>query len=242
VNQAKSQIYINNFIFARACVCAFVNNFIGLNRSTGLIALTFGLLVSVGYAESKTSKNLVTVHTLEEALQSSDSSERLMATSSIGKAGAELSSEKISLLQKEENDPLVRHRLNQAMAENSLTNQGVELVASLQNDKDPMVRQGAAQMLGNYVYNLDAVKSLVRALEKDSDAGVRYACALSLALSKTSEAFQALEKAAKDTDPNLRRQVAFSLHRHPAKKAQKILKQMQKDSDESVRMMAGAEK
>jgi HEAT repeat protein len=123
-----------------------------------------------------------------------------------------------------------------------LTNQGVELVASLQNDKDPMVRQGAAQMLGNYVYNLDAVKSLVRALEKDSDAGVRYACALSLALSKTSEAFQALEKAAKDTDPNLRRQVAFSLHRHPAKKAQKILKQMQKDSDESVRMMAGAEK
>jgi len=120
------------------------------------------------------------------------------------------------------------------------------LIQTLQTDPDAVVRQGAAQSLGNYSQNPLVVRALADALRDDKEKSVRYACALGLGLSPTFKAIRALESASTDPDADLRRQIAFSLQRHRVgankKKAESLLKQLQKDSDESVRLMAGAKK
>ncbi|MCG3205659.1 MAG: hypothetical protein KCHDKBKB_02381 [Elusimicrobia bacterium] len=120
------------------------------------------------------------------------------------------------------------------------------LIAALQSDPSSVVRQGAAQSLGNYSQNSVVVRALAKALHEDPEKSVRCACALSLGLSPTFKAIRALENAVDDPDPDLRRQIAFSLKRHRVGanklKAEALLKKLGKDSDLSVRLMAGAEK
>lgn len=139
---------------------------------------------------------------------------------------------------KNESDPRVRHRLNQALALSQASDTALVLMQSLQSDSDPAVRQGAAQLLGNYVQNSAVVNALAQSLEKESVPSVRYACALSLGLSNSFRALNALEKTIADPDANLRRQIAFSLKQLNTKRAQTLLKQLSRDKDPSVRAMA----
>lgn len=147
---------------------------------------------------------------------------------------------------KTESASLKRLRQNQDLAKQKPSEAEVSLMTTLQFDTDPMIRQGAAQMLGNFSQNPAVVRVLANALRDDKEKAVRYACALSLGLSPTFKAISALEKAAEDPDADLRRQVAFSLQRHRTGrnkvKAEQILKQLQRDNDASVREMAGAKR
>lgn len=143
---------------------------------------------------------------------------------------------------KDSNQALERWKSNRELALKNASEIEKTLLGSLQNDLSPVVRQGAAQQLGNYSQNPLVVRGLADALENDTDKAVRYASALSLGLSPTFKALRALEKASVDPDPALRRQIAFSLKRHRIGanriKAQQLLKKLLADSDVSVREMA----
>ena len=177
-----------------------------------------------------------------EQLKSPLAADRLEAVEMIQANNIPVPQEKIRAALSVEKDPLVRHRLNQILAENSVSGVEKDIIESLKKDPSPIVRQGAAQTLGNYVQTPAVVRALSNALREDSEKSVRYACALSLGLSDSFLSITALEKASRDPDPDLRRQVAFSLKRHTSYKAKQLLKKLKKDSDSSVRLMAGAEK
>lgn len=141
------------------------------------------------------------------------------------------------------NDALFRWKKNRELAVKKTLDTENTLIAALQNDSSAIVRQGAAQQLGNYGQNRFAVRALADGLLNDADKSVRYACALSLGISPTFKAITALERAMNDPDPDLRRQIAFSLNRHAkgpnAVRAGILLKKMRRDADSSVREMAG---
>lgn len=150
------------------------------------------------------------------------------------------------LIHSKENPTLKHIRNNQEFAHKNPTEAEFKLIETLETNSDPIVRQSAAQLLGNHCQNLTVVSVLANALQKDSDKAVRCACALSLGLSPTFRAITALERSSDDRDPDLRRQIAFSLKRHRVGankiRAESLLKKMQKDDDVSVRMMAGAKR
>lgn len=141
------------------------------------------------------------------------------------------------------NPVLDRLHKNQDSTRKHLGDVEKNLIAALQSDPDAMVRQGAAQSLGNYVQNPLVVRALAGALDSEKEKSVRYACALSLGLSPTFKAITALEKASTDPDADLRRQIAYSLQRHKVGankvKATALLKKLSKDADSSVRIAAG---
>lgn len=144
---------------------------------------------------------------------------------------------------KRTNEALDRWQKNREMSAINAPDAERNLMDSLMSDSSPIVRQGAAQQLGNYSQNPLVVRALAYALRNDLEKSVRYACALSLGLSRTFKAITALERALNDSDPDLRRQIAFSLKRHRIGagkvRANLLLKKLQKDSDPSVREMAG---
>jgi HEAT repeat protein len=113
-----------------------------------------------------------------------------------------------------------------------------DLVASLQTDEAALVRQGAAQILGNYVGSPIVLRALTDALDKETDPAVRYACALSLTLSTEKTAFRVMEALTRDNDPNIRRQIAYGLTRNRSQQAKALLKKLERDRDPGVRRMA----
>lgn len=243
MNQKKNTILKKISIYARACVRELSRAYflLGLVRSTGLIAM-LALLPLSSFSADKSAKKTTTEKPFRQAMQEASPAARLEAIKAYRAKRSGVTRDEFKAMRDGEKNGLVRMRLNQTMAETGLSDGGKLLIESLRSDADPMVRQGAAQSLGNFVQEPIVVTALAEALEKDSEAPVRYACALSLGLSKTPVAFAALEKAAVSTDPDLRRQVAFSLKRQDSKKADAILKKMRNDKDASVRMMAGATK
>ncbi len=142
--------------------------------------------------------------------------------------------------------PEEQWRNNREAARKHTRDVDVQLIRDLESNSAEMVRQGAAQQLGNYVQNPAVVRALATALETDSAKSVRCACALSLAIAPTFRSITAYERVLSDPDPDLRRQVAFGLQRHlagPNKfKAAALLKKLENDQDESVRRMAGVAK
>lgn len=140
------------------------------------------------------------------------------------------------------NEALERRKANRELLLKNTSEGEKALIEALRNDPSGVVRQSAAQQLGNHSQNPLVVRALAEALRDDREQSVRYASALSLGLSPTFKAITALEKAASDPDPDLRRQVAFSLKRHRVgqnkRKATDLLKKLQRDTDPSVRAMA----
>lgn len=149
-----------------------------------------------------------------------------------------LTKEEILSKRTTEQKGLARHRLNRELVASGLSEGGLELISSLQSDSDPVVRQGAAQALGNYTQNRVVVRALSDALKTETVPAVRYALALSISLSKSFLSMKALEKLAGDPDPAMRRQVAAGLKRQEGVRAQQLLKKLETDSDASVRKMA----
>ena len=178
-------------------------------------------------------------HTLDQALHSADKNERLGASAAVQSGNTKATETQIIQIRDSETDPLVRHRMNQAMTGAQMTGAPAALVSSLEKDVDPMVRQGSAQQLGNYVQSPGVVEALAKALGRDKDRAVRCACALSLSLNLSPISFAALRKASTDSDPDLRRQIVYSLKRHQqgANKADatNLLEKFRHDSDASVR-------
>ncbi|OVE75253.1 hypothetical protein BVX98_07875 [bacterium F11] len=267
MNQEKNHHNKINLYFARARARKDISlSFKGEECSTGLISklvfiTLFGSLVVYGnsgicfgspnkkskeFNKSETPNKLaheryprsINIH---NNLKSAKTLDRLDSAVRARKNGNKVSVQKLKDARSIEKDPLVRHRLNQALFIRD-SKEALDLLAeSLANDPNHTVRQGAAQSLSGYPNNPKAVKALAEALEKDSAARVRYACANSLALSEISPALDALTKAAKHSDPRLRRQVAFSLKRHTSKKAKRVLKKLKKDKDPFVRAEARKE-
>lgn len=174
----------------------------------------------------------------EKALSSRKADERLRALEAVRRGGARVPQAKLRAGHKAEKDPLVRLRYLQALSAAGDAGTLGDLLSALDADPSPSVRQAAAQELGRQASAPGVVSALARALGRDGAAEVRYACALSLALSDTPEAASALERAAADPDPALRRQAAFSLKRHKSAKARQALKRLEKDEDRAVREMA----
>ena len=164
--------------------------------------------------------------------------ERLHAAEDVRDGKRVVPSDQIKQARNREKDPLVRRRLNEALARTGTPGFQQELARSLSDDPDVFVRQGAAQQLGNYVATPGVVAALAHALAADPEPAVRYACAQSLALSDTPASFNALAKAATDADPNLRRQVAFSLGRHKSAAAKRLRRSLLSDPDPQVRAYA----
>jgi hypothetical protein len=245
MKQASSTINKNIFIFARARA-GLPATIPGIGelcvRQAGVLsrilllvlAYSTGLIGALAAGESA-----VTAKTFDQALHSKNISDRLSAAQVVGQPGAVMTTKQMRELRNSESNALVHREINKTMVSSGLTDQGREFIASLQNDADPMVRQGATQLLGNYAYNKSVESALIQCLGSETVAGVRYACALSLGLSRSSKAIDALDKASTDADPNLRRQVAFSLGRFSDRRAKQIVNRLRHDSDASVRQMAG---
>lgn len=213
---------------ARVCVCAKIIIFFFLACSTGLTL------------QAKMPAQKISHKTADQGLISSDRRDRLEAIETIRGRSEMVAPEKIRAARDAERDPLLRHHLNQAMAESGVNGVDADLIQSLKNDSNAMVRQGAAQSLGNYVQNPNVIQALSDGLEKDGDLAVRCACALSLGNARGIKAQAALEKSMGDADADLRRQIAYSLKRQKSARSIALLKKMQNDADESVRLMAGA--
>lgn len=205
-----------------------------------LSAIAIALFVTTAvWAESprssKSQKKATFVSTPD--LNSSKSTDRLEALES-DKKSRRLSQKALRDRFKTEKDPVVRYRLNQAIAQTDTPDVAVSLIDSLNNDSDELVRKGAAQNLGQFAKNSDVSKALAEALSKETVSSVRYAIALSLSLSESGEALAALETASRDADPKLRSQIAYGLHRNSSKKAGQILKKLRGDKDPMVRDVA----
>ena len=214
----------------RACSVIFIASILlGLVYSTGLI-------VGPSWASGKGTRAPLSV---EDQLNSSDRDIRLQGAEKLRTHPGTLSNAKISQLKTQEKDPLIRHRLNQALARSGLSTVVVDLLNSLKSDSDIVVRQGAAQELGNYTNNLDVVKELAQSAKKETDSSVRTACLLSLSVSQSEEATKSLEKFLNDNDPQIRRVVAVGLKRQNTISSKKLLKKLQSDPDEDVRAAAG---
>lgn len=236
VKQKKINTLKNNLIYARARKMTHASIDLFLAYSTGLIA--FLLLVCfqsppVLLAAEKTKSPAA-------SLNSPKLSDRLDAVEKMKSKQSNVSPEQIRLSRTTEESGLVRHRLNQALVGKLLSGVELDLIDSLKNDPDPVVRQGAAQSLGNYVQNSLVIRALSDQLKTETEKSVRYACVLSIGLSSSFLSMKALEKASVDSDPNMRRQVAFILKRHTGFKPEQLLKKLQRDVDLSVRQMAGA--
>lgn len=161
--------------------------------------------------------------------------ERLQALENARAGRAQEPAEALWTAWETETDPLVRVRLLQALSRAEGAAVITELSAVLGHEPSVMLRQTAAQELGNLASAARARGALLAALAADSAAEVRYACALSLSLASGAEAVDALDRAARDGDPELRRQAAHALKRHPGAKAKAALKRLEGDSDAGVR-------
>ncbi|MFN0117550.1 MAG: HEAT repeat domain-containing protein [Elusimicrobiota bacterium] len=225
---ARAQAYVK-FIFSSLEVC-----------STGLMLFSF---VFVSCGSILFAQNNFRPLTAEQALESKNPGERLGAMEAARSGLAPVSERKISQMILSEKKPLQKLKLQQALVKNDLGAAKDVLITNLRNDASAVVRQGAAQDLGNYVSNPDVISALGFALEKDQDMSVRLAAALSLGVARHSkEAFLSLEKFSQDSNADLRRQISFSVKQFHTPEAKKLLKQLRKDSDLSVRKMAGEEK
>lgn len=153
-----------------------------------------------------------------------------------------VTAERIRSQRVSEQKGIERYRMNRQLVR--LGAQGVErdLIESLLRDPDSMVRQGAAQKLGNYAQNPVVVKALGDQLNVETESAVRYACVQSLSLSSSYRAMSTLEKFSDDSDPVMRRLVAFNLKRREETRAKLILKKMRRDKDASVRALAQEER
>ncbi len=214
------------FLYARAC---------GRLMFAFVVCLA---AVNVSLAKSAPLKKTVASN---PDLDSAKSTDRLEALESNKNRRDRFSSQKLKSKLKSEKNPLVRHRLNQALASADSSDALTALIESLQTDTDPMVRQGAAQSLSQYAKSPVVARALADSLSKETIPAVRYAAALSLTLSDSPEALTALEKAASDADVNIRKQVAYGLHRNTNKNAQRILKKLKGDKDPAVRDVARKE-
>lgn len=178
---------------------------------------------------------------VEKAISSRKSEQRLKGLEEIRRGRARVSEAKLRAAHQAEKDPFLRLRFLQGLSALGATQAPETMIDALRRDESPAVRQAAAQELGKYAQREDAVTALSAALDTDAAPEVRYACALSLGLSRSAPALAALAKAARHSDPQLRRQAAFSLKRHGGPQAAKILKGLEKDEDSSVREMARAQ-
>lgn len=206
--------------------------FVGLVCVIALTGASYGKTPSF----KKDAKTASKVH--EPNFDSVKSSERLEALEADKNKSLKISPERIKSKLKSEKDPLVRHRLNQALAASGTDDVLNMLVDALKKDPDPMVRQGAAQSLSQYSKNSFAAQSLAESLGTEVVPAVRYACVLSLSLSESPEALAALQKATDDPDVNIRKQLAYGLRWNSHKLAVKILKKLKSDKDASVRDIA----
>lgn len=178
---------------------------------------------------------------VEKALSSSRAADRMAAAVDVRRRRAAASEKSLRQAFRREGDEMVRLRLAQALAAQGGSDAAGDLISSLGGDPSPAVRQAAAQELARYVREPAAVAALAAALRRDAAAAVRYACALSLALSDTPAAADALEWASRQVDPDLRRQAALSLRRHASVRARQALQRLSGDADPSVRRMATGE-
>ena len=176
---------------------------------------------------------------VERSLSSAKKAERLAGAEQVRRGRGVASPAALKRALAAEKDALVRVRLLQGLAASGAEGVVGDLIAGLERDPGAMVRQAAAQELGQYASQPAVVTALAAALRKDPAVEVRYACASSLGLSNTPAAADALDWASRHGDPALRRQAAFSLRRHTGAEAKKTLKRLQGDKDESVRKTAG---
>lgn len=137
-----------------------------------------------------------------------------------------------------EKNGLKRHHLIRELAKTKISGIELDLIGALENDPEAVVRQGAAQGLGNYVQNPAVLKALADHLKKENEPAVRYACVLSIGLSNSFKAMNVLENFSDDADPNMRRQVAVMLKRQNNIRSKILLRKLKKDQDPSVRQMA----
>lgn len=174
----------------------------------------------------------------EPRLAKTDLWERLDALEQVRQGKATAGRETLEGLLKTESRPLVRLRALQALAAREDASGQQTLLDALQ-DKDPMVRQGAAQALGNLVASSTVAKALDGAVRADAAPEVQQAALSSIGLSEGPEAVAALDWASKHRDRELRGQAAHSLRRHKGKASGDILKRLEQDPDEEVRRRAG---
>jgi HEAT repeat protein len=200
--------------------------------STGLIISLTSVIVTsfvfVGF--------VMAGDTRSQTLNTSPRNEQLQASEAAGTENHD--GQFLMAAKKHEKDPLIRRRLNRAIAVSAAEGMLGDLVASLQTDEAALVRQGAAQILGNYVGSPIVLHALMDALDKEIDPAVRYACALSLTLSTEKSAFRVMEALTHDNDPNIRRQIAYGLTRNRSPQAKALLRNLERDRDPGVRRMA----
>lgn len=197
----------------------------------GTALLCLALLAPLAYAQPRPDQ--------ARALKSSDKKQRHEALEKLRRREGRADAQALRDAAKAEKDPVLKIRALQALAASDDPSAVADLLAALSSEPDPMVRQAAAQQLGNFVQDPAVVTALASGLDKDRSAEVRGACALGLALSDTPAAAAALEKAAGDPDPALRRQSAFSLGRHKSPRARAAVEKLRSDPDPSVRESAG---
>jgi HEAT repeat protein len=218
---------------ARACT------FDSLRSLSASVLVLVALVSNVALAQTpvKKASKKSAVAVSSPNFDSTKAADRLQALE-LDKRDHKISTKTLKERRLSEKSPLVRHRINQALALSDSPEIVVTLVDSLQNDVDPMVRQGAAQSLSQYANDPVAAQALAAALDQEKTPSVRYAIALSLCLSQTEVGLSALNKAAKDSDVNVRKQIAFGLRWNPSKDAVKILKKFKSDKEPSVRELA----
>lgn len=173
----------------------------------------------------------------EPRLAKTDLWERLDALEQVRRGKARAKPETLDRLYKTEKRSLVRVRALQAIAAKGDGQARVTLVAALK-DKDPMVRQAAAQELGNYAGEEAEAKALAAAAGGDPADEVRRAAVGSVGLSERPEAVKALDSASLDRDPELRAEAAERLRRHLGPSSKRILERLKKDPDARVRRRA----
>lgn len=161
------------------------------------------------------------------------------AKNSQKKSLADRSVSELKADRKTETNPLTRRRLNRVLASKEGAPFVSDLILDMKNQPDPMVRQGAAQLLGNYARQPAVASALMTALINDANIDVRCAAALSLSLADPAVALVGLRRAARSPDAKLRMQAAYGLTHIENSKAKKILKRLKKDPDADVRDIAG---
>lgn len=174
---------------------------------------------------------------VEARLGKADLWERLDALENVRRGKARAKRETLDRLFKTGRPALVRVRALQAIAAKGDAQARAALLAALK-DKDPMVRQAAAQELGNYAAGEAEAKALAVAAKGDSAGEVRRAALGSVGLSERPEALDALDSASRDHDPELRAEAADGLRRHRGAASKRLLDRLKGDADEAVRRRA----
>lgn len=230
MNQTFQTQLIGTLIIARALACAVL----AVCVSTARPALGADRFVGTSGATTSSEDRR-----LGSELGEREAHRRLRAADELRRRGPGAGARRLREARRSEPDGQVRLRINQALASSSEPGVYADLVDSLRQDRDPLVREGAARQLGNYVQAPGVVAELIRSLERDSDPAVRRSSAYALSISKSPEAAEALERASTSPDTELRRQAASGLSRRGDKRSKRALKKMRRDPDARIRRLAG---